>query len=91
MNINGSKNLATVYKELMRARPDPSSLSEGAGLQTTNGPGTASFPKGPFQPHIEFPMTVQGDKARSFHANWYQRFPWLEYSPKLDAAFCFCC
>ena len=34
MNINGSKNLATVYKELMRARPDPSSLSEGAGLQT---------------------------------------------------------
>ena len=34
MNINSSKNLATVYKELMRARPDPSSLSEGAGLQT---------------------------------------------------------
>ena len=31
MNINGSKNLAT---KLMRARPDPSSLSEGAGLQT---------------------------------------------------------
>ena len=35
MNINGSKNLATVYKDLMRARPDPSSLSKGAGLQTT--------------------------------------------------------
>ena len=35
MNINASKNLATVYKELMRARSDPSSLSKGAGLQTT--------------------------------------------------------
>ena len=34
MNINGSKNLATVYNELMHARPDPFSLSEGAGLQT---------------------------------------------------------
>ena len=46
MNINGSKNLATVYKELMRARPDPSSLSEGAGLQTmdTIGPNTKPYP-----------------------------------------------
>ena len=41
---------------------------------------------GPYQP-----ATLQGGKLRSFQATWYGQFPWLEYSPKLDAAFCFCC
>ena len=56
-----------------------------------NEPRSASFSDGPYQPHLKFPASLQGDKLRSFQASWYTQFPWLEYSPKLDAAFCFCC
>ena len=56
-----------------------------------NGPTSASFVDGPYQPQLRFPATLQGGRLRSFQATWYGQFPWLEYSPKLDAAFCFCC
>ena len=29
--------------------------------------------------------------TRSFIKTWYNKFPWLEYNVKEDAAFCFCC
>jgi len=40
-----------------------------------------------------FPKTVfgVGRYARSFCANWYERFPWLEYSVIMDRAYCFAC
>lgn len=28
---------------------------------------------------------------RSFQVDWYKTYPWIEYSIKLDAAFCFPC
>lgn len=28
---------------------------------------------------------------KNFHDNWYSQFNWLEYSPCLDAVFCFPC
>ncbi|KAI6661789.1 hypothetical protein LOD99_9856 [Oopsacas minuta] len=29
--------------------------------------------------------------GRSFQQDWFIRFPWLEYSPSLDAVFCYPC
>jgi len=42
---------------------------------------------GPFQPKTNFP-TVNG---RRFRAEWYNTYPWLEYSLTLNRAFCFPC
>ena len=50
--------------------------------------------KGPYQPVLKmFPRTTFGNvnKLRSFQLSWYKLFPWLEYSPKADLAFCFPC
>ncbi|XP_050056112.1 zinc finger MYM-type protein 1-like [Aphis gossypii] len=48
--------------------------------------------KDPFQPHaIIFPRRKLGASEINFHDNWYSQFNWLEYSPCLDAAFCFPC
>lgn len=46
--------------------------------------------EGPTQPKINFPVKQQ-DYKRSFQASWYKKFPWLEYSERIDAAFCFAC
>ncbi|KAL4639681.1 hypothetical protein ACB092_03G235900 [Castanea dentata] len=47
---------------------------------------------GPYQPR--FKKFLKSKKGRSFQGSWYEddRFkPWLEYSPKKDAAFCLLC
>ncbi|KAL4616345.1 hypothetical protein ACB092_07G192800 [Castanea dentata] len=47
---------------------------------------------GPYQPC--FKKNLKSEKGRSFQGSWYEddRFkPWLEYSPKKDAAFCLLC
>jgi len=38
-----------------------------------------------------YPMSEFGKKKRSFRAEWYGRWDWLEYSATSDAAFCFPC
>ena len=47
---------------------------------------------GPCQPigHT-YPRRKISGRYRSFHEKWYTNFPWLEYSIKNDAAFCFYC
>ncbi|KAL4090101.1 hypothetical protein QTP88_025001 [Uroleucon formosanum] len=48
--------------------------------------------KGPFCPILEvYPRSKFGNTLRSFNKSWYLSFDWLEYSPKLDRAFCFPC
>ena len=48
--------------------------------------------RGPFQPKLQiFPRTTFGNKNRSFHQQYYEEFPWLEYSPTSDSAYCFSC
>ncbi|XP_026821225.1 uncharacterized protein LOC113559674 [Rhopalosiphum maidis] len=48
--------------------------------------------KGAFQPKLKmYPRTQFGNRARSFQSSWYDDFSWLEYSVKLDRAFCFVC
>ena len=38
-----------------------------------------------------YPVSMFGAKKRCFSAAWYQRWNWLEYSVKFDAAFCYPC
>ena len=47
---------------------------------------------GPCQPigHT-YPRRKISGRYRSFHEKWYTNHPWLEYSIKNDAAFCFYC
>jgi hypothetical protein len=56
------------------------------------GPRFASADLGPYQPRdISFrSVTIKGH-IRAFSAAWYEMFPWLEYSPAVDASFCFPC
>ena len=42
---------------------------------------------GPFQPQTKFP-TVNN---RHFRTEWFTTYPWLEYSLRMDRAFCFPC
>ncbi|XP_058211521.1 uncharacterized protein LOC131323691 [Rhododendron vialii] len=47
---------------------------------------------GPYQPNcLEFPRSKFGIQYRRFQSSWFSKFPWLEYSPQKDAAFCFPC
>ena len=45
----------------------------------------------PVQPKIKFPVTVKGNKHRSFRSEWYTLYRWLEYSKEKDAAYCYAC
>ncbi|XP_073269732.1 uncharacterized protein [Primulina huaijiensis] len=47
--------------------------------------------RGPYQPVMEYPRTKLGEQYRRFQKAWFEQFPWLEYSPNKDAAFCFPC
>jgi hypothetical protein len=47
---------------------------------------------GPYQFLMDvYPLSGQEAHPRRFQAHWYKAFPWLEYSPEEDAAFCFPC
>ena len=43
----------------------------------------------PVQPVLNFSSTMFGKTSRSFHKRWYEHYPWLEYSIRLDAVFSF--
>jgi len=48
--------------------------------------------QGPYRPILKlYPKTLQGKKQRSFQKSWYEMYSWLEYSPLVDAIFCFSC
>lgn len=48
--------------------------------------------RGPWQPrgHV-FPTKKIGTKLRRFVTTWFDEFRWLEYSVKMDKAYCMCC
>ncbi|XP_051143927.1 uncharacterized protein LOC127260259 [Andrographis paniculata] len=48
--------------------------------------------KGPCQPReCNFPKSSLGKFMRKFQVAWFDKFDWLEYSVKKDAAFCLVC
>ena len=52
----------------------------------------ASTPFPPVQPvNIKYPSTVISGKPRSFNPAWYSVYPWLEYSIRMDACYCYSC
>ena len=46
---------------------------------------------GPAQPRRISEGFPKDSDGRKFSPDWYNRFPWLEYSQQRDAAFCFAC
>ena len=51
----------------------------------------AYLEKGPYQIHLsEYPLSTE-KHPRRFQFSWFKKFPWLEYSPAKDAAYCFPC
>ena len=61
-------------------------------MDPARGSTFASAELGPFQPHdFDFPVRNFAGQMRSFLPSWFDKFPWIEYSPNLDAAFCFPC
>ena len=86
--------------------PTPSSSNSGSrsgteGNTTHASCGTtgqmmvdiaSSTSSSPCQPvGVTFPVTYFSKKARCFNPDWYKIYPWLEYSVKKDAAFCYPC
>ncbi|XP_022868139.1 uncharacterized protein LOC111387784 [Olea europaea var. sylvestris] len=47
---------------------------------------------GPYQPKLaEYSKTQGKSQSRCFQAKWFNQFPWLEYSPMTNRAYCFYC
>jgi hypothetical protein len=48
--------------------------------------------RGPFQPYAhDFESRRIGNRDRQFSPIWFYKYPWIEYSIKLESAFCFVC
>lgn len=46
----------------------------------------------PCQPkNFVFPQTIIGTRNRRFNVDWFDTWPWLEYSAEKDATFYFAC
>jgi len=77
----GSSNEAAII-------PNPSPSVAVADEYNNKGLNTEA----PSQPiALVFPKRNFGKSSRSFCPGWYRGRPWLEYSAKLDACFCFPC
>ncbi|XP_062521178.1 zinc finger MYM-type protein 1-like [Corticium candelabrum] len=75
----------------------PSEVSTAAGPSSGLVLEAANVLVGPHQPRSKdlfggsFPRRQILRQRRSFQETWYSQFPWLEYSEKVDSAFCFAC
>ena len=71
----------------------PSQRQTGEGSRPVVPDDIALTPScSPCQPgNISFPRREYSDKSRCFNPAWYQQYSWLEYSVKLDSAYCFPC
>ncbi|KAI6657242.1 hypothetical protein LOD99_11146 [Oopsacas minuta] len=79
-------------KQLERIVSDGHSGGESDPLDPANGPIAANQWEGPYQPNdVCFPSRQLGESLRSFRSEWFVGRPWIEYSVKLDSAFCFPC
>ncbi|XP_022168058.1 zinc finger MYM-type protein 1-like [Myzus persicae] len=76
-----SPNKSTLSKPIIDTNRDPCQGKENAYYLLSNG-------FGPYQPkNYDFPKRG----GRKFRSEWFISFPWLEYSPSKDSAYCFYC
>jgi hypothetical protein len=49
--------------------------------------------RGPHRPQLGFsyPRIIIGKRAHRFNLDWFREYDWLEYSEKVDKAFCLYC
>lgn len=78
------------------ARDEPDSATEFTASVDADHAGQLDISKfkaeQPTQPILNpFPSKKYGKLSRSFNSDWYRLFPWLEYSARADAAFCYPC
>ena len=72
------------------------SQASGISAGTTEISGKNKIPNdlgtnAPAQQTIPFPFTDFDGQKRSFQAEWFRMFPWLEYSKEADRAYCYPC
>ena len=68
--------------------------AERKGIQLSEQQKNFLISKGPYQPVLENYLcsnVISKSKQNSFSAKWLDTFPYLEYSPSLDRAYCFAC
>ena len=68
--------------------------AERKGIQLSEQQKYFLISKGPYQPVLEnYPCNnvILKSKQNSLSAKWFEIFPYLEYSPSLDRAYCFAC
>ena len=85
------QNLHNADAESVNIERDPGIRK---GMKLTEKEKQYLISKGPYQPCSEkYPTsaTISKKKQRAFSAKWYEKYPFLEYSPKTDRAFCFTC
>lgn len=62
--------------------------SAGSSVETSRDLGEKHV--GPSQPRLaKYPSTKIGKQNRSFNQEWFEKFPWMEYSVVEDAVFLF--
>ena len=86
----GQNHISDLSYQPERIASDSHSGGESYPLDPANGP--ANQRGAPYQPSdVWFPSRQLGRSLRSFRSEWFVGRPWLEYSVKLDSAFCFPC
>jgi hypothetical protein len=92
--VHSSVASASPSRETSDSEADDESMtvtnSDSAGSKT--GDLSLNVGNKPTQPILsKYPTTKFGAKDRSFNADWYHKYPWLEYSVRHDAGFCYAC
>ena len=89
-NANFINTESTIPTEVDEATQNQEKQSLAQITQTPNDLGDIT--EGPRQPKIEsFPFSLFGNANRAFKSQYYNEFPFIEYSISTDSIFCFCC
>lgn len=81
-----------LIKKSIPREDGPSTLSSTSNTQSeTNLPPTDIAAIGDDIIHIKLPSYPKNRDGRSFNKEWFEKFIWVEYSPRRDAIFCYAC
>ncbi|XP_020396600.1 zinc finger MYM-type protein 1-like [Zea mays] len=79
--------------ELAYDPADRKRITEYPGLKLQEEIRRRYLVRGPHrpQPGFKYPQTIIAKKPRRFNPEWFEQYDWLEYSEKVDKAFCLYC